>query len=32
MLIDTPGMRTVLMWEGEEGLKEVFVSRKPGRL
>lgn len=24
MLLDTPGMRTVLMWEGEEGLKTAF--------
>lgn len=24
MLIDTPGMRTVLMWEGEEGLARTF--------
>ena len=24
MLLDTPGMRTVLMWEGEEGLKTTF--------
>jgi ribosome biogenesis GTPase len=24
MLIDTPGMRTVLMWEGEEGLSQTF--------
>lgn len=24
MLIDTPGMRTVLMWEGEEGLAQTF--------
>ena len=24
MLVDTPGMRTVLMWEGEEGLKTAF--------
>ena len=24
MLIDTPGMRTVLMWEGEEGLSHTF--------
>ena len=24
MLIDTPGMRTVLMWEGEEGLAHTF--------
>lgn len=24
MLVDTPGMRTVLMWEGEEGLAHTF--------
>ena len=24
MLLDTPGMRTVLMWEGEEGLAHAF--------
>ena len=24
MLLDTPGMRTVLMWEGEQGLKTAF--------
>ena len=24
MLIDTPGMRTVLMWEGDEGLARTF--------
>ncbi len=24
MVIDTPGMRTVLMWEGEQGLAQVF--------
>jgi ribosome biogenesis GTPase len=24
MLIDTPGMRTVLLWEGEEGLAQTF--------
>jgi len=24
MLLDTPGMRTVLMWEGEDGLKTAF--------
>ena len=24
MLLDTPGMRTVLMWEGEEGLAHTF--------
>jgi ribosome biogenesis GTPase len=24
MLLDTPGMRTVLMWEGEEGLAQAF--------
>ena len=24
LLLDTPGMRTVLMWEGEEGLKTTF--------
>ncbi len=26
MLIDTPGMRTVLMWEGEEGLSQSFTD------
>ncbi len=24
MLVDTPGMRTVIMWEGEDGLSRVF--------
>jgi len=24
MLLDTPGMRTVLLWEGEEGLSQTF--------
>lgn len=24
LLLDTPGMRTVLMWEGEEGLERAF--------
>ncbi len=24
MLLDTPGMRTVLLWEGEEGLERTF--------
>ena len=24
MLLDTPGMRTILMWEGEEGLTRTF--------
>jgi ribosome biogenesis GTPase len=24
MLIDTPGMRTVLLWEGEEGIAQAF--------
>jgi len=24
MLLDTPGMRTVLLWEGEEGVGQVF--------
>ncbi|HET9252372.1 MAG TPA: ribosome small subunit-dependent GTPase A [Candidatus Eisenbacteria bacterium] len=24
MLLDTPGMRTVLLWEGEEGLDQTF--------
>jgi ribosome biogenesis GTPase len=24
MLLDTPGMRTLLMWEGEEGLTRTF--------
>jgi ribosome biogenesis GTPase len=24
MLIDTPGMRTVILWEGEEGLERAF--------
>lgn len=24
LLLDTPGMRTVLLWEGEEGLKQTF--------
>jgi ribosome biogenesis GTPase len=24
MLLDTPGMRTVLLWEGEEGLERAF--------
>jgi ribosome biogenesis GTPase len=24
MLLDTPGMRTVLMWEGEQGLSQTF--------
>jgi len=24
MLLDTPGMRTLLMWEGEEGLSQTF--------
>ena len=24
MLLDTPGMRTVMLWEGEEGLEQTF--------
>ena len=24
LLLDTPGMRTVLLWEGDEGLKQTF--------
>jgi ribosome biogenesis GTPase len=26
MLLDTPGMRTVLMWEGEDGLTQAFAD------
>lgn len=26
MLLDTPGMRTVIMWEGEEGLAQAFAD------
>lgn len=26
MLLDTPGMRTVLLWEGEEGLDQTFAD------
>jgi ribosome biogenesis GTPase len=26
MLLDTPGMRTVLMWEGEDGLAQTFAD------
>jgi len=31
LLLDTPGMRTVLMWEGEEGLKTASRTSKSWR-